>query len=281
MPGVNFDRAASFYDLTRHLPEGVAARVRDAIIELVGAGPEARFLEVGVGTGRIALPFALAGYSYWGVDLSGEMLRVLRQKLADRRTGPAPVRLARADATSLPFRDASFEAVLMIHVLHLVDDARRALIESRRVLRPAGRLIVSANEFAERNRRDKAARRMATGGRLVTNRWNGILKELGVDRDSGFQRWLDDETMSAALSEIGATVERVVLARYRESARTPREAAAAHRDRVFSSDWDIPDAIHAEASRRLAHWLDAEHPAPDTPSSEEVAFVVLVGTLRP
>src|SRR5262249_19592732 len=79
MPGVNFDRAARFYDRTRGLPDGVAADVRDAICTLVGAGPDTRFLEVGVGTGRIALPFALAGRSYWGVDLSGEMLSVLQR----------------------------------------------------------------------------------------------------------------------------------------------------------------------------------------------------------
>jgi len=275
MPGVNFDRAARFYDRTRGLPDGVAADVRDAICTLVGAGPDTRFLEVGVGTGRIALPFALAGRSYWGVDLSGEMLSVLQRNLASR----GKARLARADATSLPFRSASFDVALMIHVLHLVDDAHRALREARRVLRPGGHLIVSANVFAERNRRDQAARRAATGGRLVSNRWNAILDELGVDRRHGSLGWLADDAMAAALREIGASVERVVLARYREHPRTPRETAAAHRDRIFSSDWDTPDEIHAEASRRLARWLDTEHPAPDTPTSEEASFAVLVGSL--
>ena len=74
MPGVNFDRAAAFYDATRALPDGVAEQVRDAVLDRVGARPGTRFLEVGVGTGRIALPFVRAGHAYCGVDLSVAML---------------------------------------------------------------------------------------------------------------------------------------------------------------------------------------------------------------
>src|SRR5215469_2827867 len=133
MPGVNFDRAASYYDATRALPDGVAEEVRDAVLRHVDATPDTRFLEVGVGTGRIAVPFVRAGYRYFGVDLSRSMLRTLRDKLAadrERREGP---RLALADSMDLPFRPATFDVVLMIHVLHLVDDRRRALAEARRI----------------------------------------------------------------------------------------------------------------------------------------------------
>ena len=60
MPGVNFDRAASFYDATRALPDGVAEEVGDAILRRVAAGSDTRFLEVGIGTGRVALPLIRA-----------------------------------------------------------------------------------------------------------------------------------------------------------------------------------------------------------------------------
>jgi SAM-dependent methyltransferase len=281
MPGVNFDRAASFYDATRGLPDGVPEDVRDAVLRHVGAGPDTRFLEIGIGTGRIALPFLGAGYAYHGIDLSSSMLRTLRDKLDAIRGPCARGGLAVADSMDLPFRAAAFDVVLMIHVIHLVDDHRRALSEARRVLRSGGRLIVSANEFAAGNRRDEAAGRLPPARRLVANRWNAILAELGADRARGGSReWLLDEAMAAALEELGTSVERVVLARYRERPRTAREAVIAHRDRVFSSDWDIPDDVHAEASRRLLRWLEHEHPASDEPSSEEAAFAVLVGTVR-
>ena len=280
MPGVNFDRAASFYDATRALPEGVADQVADAILRCVGAGPNTRFLEVGIGTGRIALPLILAGYAYCGIDLSASMLGTLRRKLTGHPERRTRTGLALADAMSLPLRAGAVDVVLMIHLLHLVDDHVCTLHEARRVLRPGGRIIVSANEFAEGNRRDRAAGREATGWRLVTNRWNAVLADLGVDRPTREQgRWLADAAIVEALAEIGASTERVVLARYRERPQTARERVAAHQARIYSSDWGIPDDIQAEASRRLAAWLETEHPAPDAPSGQEADLSVLVGTL--
>ena len=46
----------------------------------------------------------------------------------------------RADAARLPFDDASFDSVINVSALHLVPRWREALVESRRVLRPGGRL---------------------------------------------------------------------------------------------------------------------------------------------
>src|SRR2546428_10089185 len=43
-----------------------------------------------------------------------------------------------ADGAHLPFRDRTFDAVTTNHVLHLVPDWRRVLLEAHRVLRPAG-----------------------------------------------------------------------------------------------------------------------------------------------
>src|SRR5262245_23024527 len=118
MAGVNFDRAASFYDATRALPDGVAEAVCVAILRRVGALRDTRFLEVGVGTGRVGAPFIAGGWRYCGIDLSAAMLARLREKLDShgRREGPA---LVVADAMSLPFRPGTFDVVLMIHVLHL------------------------------------------------------------------------------------------------------------------------------------------------------------------
>jgi hypothetical protein len=80
------------------------------------------------------------------------------------------------------------------------------------------------------------------------------------------------------LERLGASVARVVLARYQDRARTAREVAAAHRDRIFSSDWPIPEDIHAEASRRLDRWLETEHRAPDELFVDQSAVVVLIAT---
>ena len=170
------------YYATRALPDGVAEQVRDAILDRVGAQPGMRFLEVGVGTGRIALPFVRGGHAYCGVDLSAAMLGALRAKLIASPAQPGP--LACADAMALPFRPGVFDVVLLIHVIHLVDNHLETLAEVRRVLRPEGRVIISANEYTAQERRDAQTGRVPTGARLVTSRWNTILSELGMDQRS-------------------------------------------------------------------------------------------------
>ena len=148
MPGVGFDRATSFYDATRGLPTGVPEQVRDQIVRRTGAGQNTRFLEIGVGTGRIALPFVRIGADYTGADLSLPMMEVLRRKIAPIPEGARRLKLALADAMALPFADASFDVIIMIHLLHLVSDWQETLGECRRVLREGGWLVLSSNERA-------------------------------------------------------------------------------------------------------------------------------------
>jgi ubiquinone/menaquinone biosynthesis C-methylase UbiE len=103
---------------------------------------DGKCLEIGVGTGRIALPLARAGVPIIGIDISREML--LRLVL---NAGGTPPPIAVADATRLPFRDGAFASAIASHVFHLIPDWTRAIGELMRVVRPAG--VV----FASRGRR--------------------------------------------------------------------------------------------------------------------------------
>lgn len=99
---------------------------------------EGRCLEIGVGTGRIALPLARAGVAIVGVDISREMLR----RLVTNAGGSAPP-IAIADATRLPFEDHSFGSAIASHVLHLIPTWAVAVDELFRVLRPGGVVLAS------------------------------------------------------------------------------------------------------------------------------------------
>jgi ubiquinone/menaquinone biosynthesis C-methylase UbiE len=101
-------------------------------------GGKERCLEIGVGTGRIALPLAERGIDMIGADLSPAMLARLRANAGG--TSPFPVVVA--DVTALPLADASVDAVLGCHVLHLIPDWRAALDQACRVLRPGGVLLL-------------------------------------------------------------------------------------------------------------------------------------------
>jgi SAM-dependent methyltransferase len=125
---VNFDRAAAFYDATRDLGDEATTWalgvVRDAV---AGRG---RVLEIGVGTGIVALPLVEAGVDLVGIDLSAAMM----SKLIEKADGHAPLPLLRADATRMPFRDGSFGAAYARHVLHLIPDWHVAVTELCRVV---------------------------------------------------------------------------------------------------------------------------------------------------
>lgn len=96
-----------------------------------------RVLEVGCGTGRLAVALAERGSRVWAVDSSEEMLREARAVAAGTRVG-----LKRAAAEDLPFKDGWFDAAVMRLVVHLVDRPR-ALAELARVLVPGGRVAIA------------------------------------------------------------------------------------------------------------------------------------------
>jgi SAM-dependent methyltransferase len=128
-PSIPFDRAVDYYDRTRTLSPEAAAEVTAVLAEAVlGHGP---VLEIGVGTGRIALPLAEAGIDVVGIDLSRPMLEHMVRK-------STAVPVAEADCTALPFPDHTFGAVIASHVFHLVPEWRDATLEVLRVVKPDG-----------------------------------------------------------------------------------------------------------------------------------------------
>lgn len=138
---VRFDRAVEYYDRTRGLSEE-GSRRQTALLaeELRGRG---RCLEIGVGTGLVALPLAEARIDVVGLDLSVPMLAKLAQKAGGRPPFPVVV----GDATSAPFGDDRFGAAIVRHVLHLIPAWEEAVGELLRVVRPGGTVLVSRGDI--------------------------------------------------------------------------------------------------------------------------------------
>jgi ubiquinone/menaquinone biosynthesis C-methylase UbiE len=112
---LSFDRAADIYDQTRGHPPIVSEQVADSLIAVLNPSP--RLLEIGIGTGRIASPIAARGIEVTGLDISAKMMRRLLDNLPTDRTR---LNLIQADATQCPLRSGIFDAVLAVHVLHLI-----------------------------------------------------------------------------------------------------------------------------------------------------------------
>jgi SAM-dependent methyltransferase len=136
-----FDHAVPFYDETRGLSDGALRATTDLLSsQLRGCH---RLLDVGTGTGLLAIPLAERGFRVDGIDLSEPMLRNLLAKEPEGTIG-----VALADATRLPFRTASFDAAYLRHVLHLIPDWVEVLAEVIRVVRPGGRFLASITDYS-------------------------------------------------------------------------------------------------------------------------------------
>lgn len=86
-------------------------------------------LEVGVGTGRFAEPLGVPV----GLDPSPRMLQRARKR---------GIKVVLGVAEALPFRDSLFDHVLIVTTICFVDDARLMLLETRRVLKPQGTVVI-------------------------------------------------------------------------------------------------------------------------------------------
>jgi SAM-dependent methyltransferase len=261
MQSVSFDRAASFYDATRGYTPGTAERICAAIVATTGARVGTRFLELGVGTGRIALPFIAGGYSYTGVDISSAMLVVLRGKTAGLSNTPV---LVQGDVLRLPFAAASFDVAIGVHVLHLVADWRTTLAEARRALRPRAHLLLVSDRSV--NDDDGADPASLTPPARARHLWDELLAEHGLSgREGQPGARPEDPAVPAYLAELGARVAEVDLAEYERLPISAEGMVRTFRERMFSSDWARPDDVHTAIVARMERWLSEECPDPATP----------------
>ena len=266
MTTVNYDQAVAYYDETRALRPGVAARYRQAVRPYLAGHDKPRILELAIGTGLIGASFLAAGDSYVGVDISRGMMGQIAPKLGNgMRADLAQVDIAR----DLPFADDSFDLVQAVRVFHLLDNWQRCVREVKRVLKPGGHLLIVRNAAKESEAQPPWA--------IVHEKWDEILASLGVGNDGkrhGIFR--TDEMMMEYLRSTGATVQLTDLLPYTERAVSCRVMVERRRQKMFSSDWHLPASLHARAVERLNRWLETECAAPDEMQAQPMVFRAIV-----
>ncbi len=288
MPSLSFDQVAHAYDATRGYPDAVVQQIAQAIERVANANTQTRFLEVGVGTGRIAFPLASLGHVYTGVDISEKMVGQLQEKLRTahwqaqnqpwgsvsdedvkqpstvrRYENPelsASMRLVMSDITKLPFHKASFDVALAVHIFHLVDGWQRAVQEVLQALRPGGVLLHCWDEHGKLDIQD------------ISEEWQRIVTSLGgKTRRPGASsvhfvtEWLTDHSLQTQKIQ-AVSWERSVI---------PREIIENITQRIWSNTWSIPDSIFVPASQRLTTWANERYGNDmDTPRIQECRFVI-------
>lgn len=124
-------------------------RLRIAVGWIEGLGLEkgAPVLDAGAGAGVATVALARRGLSVTAVDPAEGMIAEIRQQARAARAGHLIV-ARRGDVHTLPFGDASFQAVISLGVIPWLHSPRRALRELVRVMRPGGWLVVNCDNRA-------------------------------------------------------------------------------------------------------------------------------------
>jgi|SRR3990170_146821 len=211
-----FDRVASIYDETRAIPAKIMARLVHLLLEQLH-GKEV--LEVGVGTGRFAVPLQKSGIDVVGIDISRGMVELGLAK------GLRAVIFA--DGARLPFAPRSFDVSMTNHVLHLVPDWRDVLLEIARVTRESYVTMIEKDEgqWSLKREYDRLA---AEGGHA----W----KAPGLH-----ERDLPGVLRPDVVMPVGPFTQTV-----------PANAILAELERRdYSSQWEVPEDLHRKVMGSL------------------------------
>jgi ubiquinone/menaquinone biosynthesis C-methylase UbiE len=231
---ISFDRAASYYDRTRALHEKVLAQLMPTVAAELGGAD--RVIEIGIGTGRIALPLIREGVNLVGADISTHMLARLRE---NAQGDPPPVVVA--DATRLPFGADTFGGAVAAHVLHLIPEWKVAVDEVMRVVRPGGVLVASR------------------GGRTIGGDWwrevrHEFFKTAG---DPPWPPGMDHiEELDKEMFARGAVVKKLPEVSQQDTA-TINQLLAMLEEGIWSACWSLEPQTRRTAAAAARQWAVA------------------------
>lgn len=259
---LSFDSIANQFANQRGLPPH-ALRAWIQFVDEVAKGVNITIVEPGIGTGRVALPLAVAGHHVTGTDISRPMLFECSRQ-ADHHQIHHRVVLHLADATDLPFDDYTFDFGFIAQLLYLVPDWAMVLDELARVVKPGG-CVVRLDEPTQES----------PALQLWSTTWRKMIEQTGYRHlpslpehrdvhDEFLRRWPDCREVELANWGFGQTVA---------------EARVGYRDRVRGLYADIPDVEFDATVASFLDWADAEFPDPDTDLGGQVALTALVAAL--
>lgn len=239
----------------------MSAAIGAAVAALAGAG--ARVLELGVGTGRIALPVAVAGCPVTGIDLSADMLATLQRQLP--APDAAPIDLVRGTITALPFRDDVFDAAMATHVLHLVPDWKAVLGDLVRVVRRGGALLLG---------RDWVDPASMAGQIRLAFRQAVMQAGFGTAAPAGGKP-LADALLAAGAQPVRVGPQELIAAEWQAEV-SPAQVLDGIRSRDDAESWVLPDEVLDPVVATLDRFAAAQWPERKTPQTVLRRFVFSV-----
>ena len=159
------------------------------VLEWLDAKPGERILDIGCGDGQLTQRIAATGAVVVGVDTSKQMVAAARS---------CGIEATEASAESLPYPDASFDAVFSNAALHWVRDHDAMMAEVHRVLKRGGRFVAEMGGHG-----NVAAIRVALMSVLARHGYG--------DREDGVNYYPTPEVYARRLVRHGFQVQQILL----------------------------------------------------------------------
>lgn len=245
----SFDkRVAQRYNAQRAHPPEVSRSIGKAIA--AASGVDARVLEIGVGTGRIARPAAEAGCRVVGFDLSQEMLAETGAQAVDA----GQLSLLQADMHHFPFPANTFDAVTAVHVLHLAKDWQRVIHEIARVLNTGG-VFIQGDDWMD--------------PQSVIGLLRDELRRAAIAMSPDMKPPAAGISKKDALAALGGTAVSESVAAEWTFWLSPNERLATIENRMDAESWFLPDPIFNHLLQHLRDfaantWDDLDEKQPIT-----------------
>lgn len=239
MTSVAFDRAADYYDETRGFPAGVEKQAAALIAEVGNFDTRTRLLEIGIGTGRIALPLAPHVKAIYGIDLARPMMAKLRSK----QTSQEVIHLVEGSADHLPYPSGVFQGAVAVHVLHLIPTWRQVLEALARVLGKHGVFV------------------HGWGDHQPDDLWTIWNREFSSQQVKGISKAQYDAFLQeAGWQKVG---ERKTIAYQRML--VPSSLIQRIQNRISSSMWEMTDEQIAEGVKHMQKLIQERYSNPEAP----------------
>jgi len=252
--GAEFDSISEIYDSTRRTATEV---------ELKAVSSELRechtILDVGVGTGRFAKPLSDLGFEIVGIDISRKMMSKATQKGVQN--------LILADAHNMPFKDGSFDASIIIHVLHLIPDWRNVAREMGRVTRNRVAALLRNRQKEWNNTPDASGNSSATSPVFPEfwTRYAQLREEMGYPIRRNRRMWQNEEEIRSELSPmklVKVSDEVIVM--------SINDLITRFQQRIYPMFQDRPIDVHNKIIQKLLlSTVDTDHNGKETTSTPQ------------
>lgn len=234
---VDFSQNAAVFD--RRHGAALADDEVDRLWKAAGLHPGSAILDIGAGTGRVAIPLGIRGCAVVALEPARGMVDQLRAK-----ANGSKMSVVLGEGGQLPFQAGAFDAVVIARLLYLAKDWRQILREAHRVLVAGGAVIHEwGNGQVEEEWvqiREEARRLLEQAG--VSEPFHpGVRSEIEVDADLtklGFVRASD------LVAGPGPTI-------------TLREFLRRLAEGEFSYTWTVPKNVLVECLPKLQAWSEA------------------------